>query len=152
MFKKIFLILFFLIFVSCGFTPVYDNLANQNLSIKSIMFDDGDRELSILLKRNLERYKTNNSRNLFSISGDIEYEKNIISKDTKGVATKYQLIALANIKVEKNDKINSFSFKETFTIENTNDDFANKRYEQTIKKNFANTITEQLITKIILIE
>lgn len=152
MFKKIFLILFFLIFVSCGFTPIYNNPASQNLSIKSIIFDDGDRELSILLKRNLERYKTNNSQNLFSISGDIEYEKNTISKDIRGVATKYQLIAIANIKAKKNGEINSFSFKETFTIENTNDDFANKKYEQTIKKNFANTITEQLITKLVLIE
>jgi len=148
MFKKISLIFVLLFLMNCGFTPIH-NIQNKNdISIKNLVFNDGDRNLNIFLKRNLDRYKDTNSSNAFIINSNVKYEKNIISKNAKGIATKYELKAIANFKIEYENNITNTSYKEVFTMDHIDDDFENKKYEKSIKENFANSIAKKLILKL----
>ena len=148
MFKKISLIFVLLFLMNCGFTPLH-NIQNKNdISIKNLVFNGGDRNLNIFLKRNLERYQNTNSSNAFIINSNIKYEKNIISKNAKGIATKYELKAVANFKIEYENNITNTSYKEIFTMDHIDDDFENKKYEKSIKENFANSIAKKLILKL----
>jgi hypothetical protein len=148
MFKKISLIFVLLFLMNCGFTPIY-NIQNKNdISIKNLVFNGGDRNLNIFLKRNLDRYKDTNSSNAFIINSNVKYEKNIISKNAKGIATKYELKAIANFKIEYENNITNISYKEVFTMDHVNDDFENKKYEKNIKENFASSISKKLILKL----
>ena len=148
MFKKISLIFVLLFLMNCGFTPIH-NIQNKNdISIKNLVIDGGDRNLNIFLKRNLDRYQNTNSSNAFIINSNIKYEKNIISKNAKGIATKYELKAVANFKIEYENNITNTSYKEIFTMDHIDDDFENKKYEKSIKENFANSIAKKLILKL----
>lgn len=148
MFKKISLIFVLLFLMNCGFTPIH-NIQNKNdISIKNLVFNGGDRNLNIFLKRNLDRYQNTNSSNGFIINSNIKYEKNIISKNAKGIATKYELKAVANFKIEYENNITNTSYKEIFTMDHIDDDFENKKYEKSIKENFANSIAKKLILKL----
>ena len=148
MFKKISLIFVLLFLMNCGFTPIY-NIQNKNdISIKNLVFNGGDRNLNIFLKRNLDRYKDTNSSNAFIINSNVKYEKNIISKNAKGIATKYELKAVANFKIEYENNITNTSYNEVFTMDHIDDDFENKKYEKSIKENFANSISKKLILKL----
>ena len=148
MFKKISLIFVILFLMNCGFTPIH-NIQNKNdISIKNLVFNGGDRNLNIFLKRNLDRYQNTNSSNAFIINSNIKYEKNIISKNAKGIATKYELKAVANFKIEYENNITNTSYKEIFTMDHIDDDFENKKYEKSIKENFANSIAKKLILKL----
>ena len=148
MFKKISLIFSLLFIMNCGFTPIH-NIQNRNdVSIKSLTLNGGDRNLNIFLKRNLDRYQNTNSSNAFIINSNIKYEKNIISKNAKGIATKYELKAVANFKIEYENNITNTSYKEIFTMDHIDDDFENKKYEKSIKENFANSIAKKLILKL----
>ena len=148
MFKKISSIFVLLFLMNCGFTPIH-NIQNKNdISIKNLVFNGGDRNLNIFLKRNLDRYQNTNSSNGFIINSNIKYEKNIISKNAKGIATKYELKAVANFKIEYENNITNTSYKEIFTMDHIDDDFENKKYEKSIKENFANSIAKKLILKL----
>ena len=148
MFKKISLIFVLLFLMNCGFTPIH-NIQNKNdISIKNLVFNDGDRNLNIFLKRNLDRYQNTDSSNAFIINSNIKYEKNIISKNAKGIATKYELKVVANFKIEYENNITNTSYKEVFTMDHIDDDFENKKYEKSIKENFANSIAKKLILKL----
>ena len=148
MFKKISLIFVLLFLMNCGFTPIHNNQNKNDISIKNLVFNGGDRNLNIFLKRNLDRYQNTNSSNAFIINSNIKYEKNIISKNAKGIATKYELKAVANFKIEYENNITNTSYKEIFTMDHIDDDFENKKYEKSIKENFANSIAKKLILKL----
>ena len=148
MFKKISLIFVILFLMNCGFTPIHNFQNKNNISIKNLVFNGGDRNLNIFLKRNLERYQNTNSSNAFIINSNIKYEKNIISKNAKGIATKYELKAVANFKIEYENNITNTSYKEIFTMDHIDDNFENKKYEKSIKENFANSIAKKLILKL----
>jgi hypothetical protein len=148
MFKKISLIFILLFLMNCGFTPIHTIQNSNDIVIKNLVFNDGDRNLNIFLKRNLDRYQNTNSSNAFIINSNVKYEKNIISKNAKGIATKYELKAIANFKIEYETNITNTSFKEVFNMDHIDDDFENKKYEKSIKENFANSISKKLILKL----
>ncbi len=148
MFKRIFLILLFVNVTHCGFVPI--NIANnKNITIQNIKIIGGDRKLNIFLQKNLERYQQNISENLFNITINSSYEKKVISKNAAGAATKYQLKATANFEIQYNNTINNVSFIETFNIDHSSDDFENRSYENSLKENFANSIAQKLIFKLL---
>ena len=101
------------------------------------------------LQRNLKKYQRNNSENIFNITVITNYEKNTISKDSAGAATTYQLKATVNFEIQYNDIINKISYIETFNIDHSSDDFENRNYENAVKENFANSISQKLIFKLI---
>ncbi len=149
MLKKIILICVLTILTSCGFVPINNLDNNKKVTIESIEIIDGDRKLNIALERNLKRYQQKTTGKSFKIKINTNYEKKTISKNTTGASSKYQLKASANFKILYNNSIENISFEETFNIDHSNDDFENRNYENTVKENFANSISQKLIFKLL---
>ena len=138
-------VLFFV--TACGYTSVYKN-KTTNLQI-NILEMRGDNEFNNFIKNEINLYSNNNSKNKYEISILSKYIKNIISKDTSGVATNFEVSVNAKISIINDEETKEFEFNEKINIKNNLDSFEQNSYERNIKKNFASTIREKLITKIL---
>ena len=141
--KKKFLYLFiFFLFSSCGFTPLYtSNNVDYKISITQI---SGDNIINTNMINELKKISKPNSKKIFKIKIDSNYEKKIISKDLKGSASDYQLIATVNIQIVENDFVRSITFLETQNIKKSSDSFDQINYENTIKENFSASFVRKL--------
>jgi outer membrane lipopolysaccharide assembly protein LptE/RlpB len=108
----------------------------------------GDTDMNSLINNELELYSNQDSDNKFDLNMNTTYEKKIISKNTSGAASSYQLYAKVEFTIITKDKKEKILFVERFNIENDPDSFAQKSYEDIIKRNFANLISEKLIFKL----
>ena len=142
------LLIFLLIFLTnCGYTPIYQNIKSSDLSI-NIVSTNGNEEMNNLIKNELELYFNKESKNKYDVSIDTNFQKKIISKNTSGATSSYQLLVETIFTIITEDKKNNFLFTEKINIENNPDSFAQKSYEDIIKRNFASSIREKLITKL----
>tara|TARA_B100001939_G_C16483466_1_gene422336 strand:+ start:96 stop:551 length:456 start_codon:yes stop_codon:yes gene_type:complete len=147
MIKKFTILLMIIFFTSsCGFTPIYSNKNNNNISIEVLSFT-GDRKLNNFLKSSLNRYE-NNDKASKKISLEIltNYQKNILSKDSTGTVNKYELIADVTFTIIPNNQ--KLSFSQSKIMENMSNKTDEKDYENSTKQIFANTIINELIYKL----
>ena len=148
MLKKNIIILSLILFLTnCGFTPIYLKNNNLNFSIEQIKYT-GDRDLNNFLKINLDRYKNEKINNKIVLTGDSKYEKNILSKDGTGKITSYQLKVEVTFVVQSTNEIIRISEKKI--IDSMDDKFEEARYEKSIKKSFAYSISNKLISELIV--
>ena len=147
MLKKNIIILFLITLLSnCGFTPIYITKNNTNFSIEKIDFT-GDRELNNFLKSNLNQYKNKKVDNKIYIEAVSIYEKNILSKNSSGEVTKYQLEAEIIFKIKPSNK--EIKITEKKIMNSMSDKFEEARYERLIKQSFASSISNKLSSKLI---
>ena len=147
MLKKNIIILFLIVLLSnCGFTPIYIKNNNTNFSIEKIDFT-GDRELNNFLKSNLNQYKNKKVDNKIYIEAVSIYEKNILSKNSSGEVTKYQLEAEIVFKIKPSNK--EIKITEKKIMNSMSDKFEEARYERLIKQSFASSISNKLSSKLI---
>ena len=147
--KKILNIIFIFFLTHCGFAPMY-SITDSNIKIIIEEIEGEDREINNLILSNLKMYSKNeNATNIFNININTTYDKIIISKDAKGNATSYRLATTVNFTVNSNSTNETFSISENFNINKIEDIFEQKKYESTIKNNFAISITEKLIRKLL---
>ena len=146
MIKKNIIILFLITFLAnCGFTPVYIKNNNTNFSIEQINFT-GDRELNNFLKINLNQYKNQKNDNKIYIETNSTYEKIILSKNSAGEVTNYQLEAKVTFSIKPINKVIKFTEKKI--IDGINDKFEEARYERSIKQSFAVSISNKLSSEL----
>ena len=147
MLKKNIIILFLIVLLSnCGFTPIYIKNNNTNFSIEKMDFT-GDRELNNFLKSNLNQYKNKKVDNKIYIEAVSIYEKNILSKNSSGEVTKYQLEAEIIFKIKPSNK--EIKITEKKIMNSMSDKFEEARYERLIKQSFASSISNKLSSKLI---
>jgi outer membrane lipopolysaccharide assembly protein LptE/RlpB len=147
MLKKNIIILFLIVLLSnCGFTPIYVKNNNTNFSIEKIDFT-GDRELNNFLRSNLYQYKNKKVDNKIFIEAVSIYEKNILSKNSSGEATKYQLEVEIVFKIKPSNK--EIKITEKKIMNSMSDKFEEARYERLIKQSFASSISNKLSSKLI---
>ena len=148
MLKKNIIILSLILFLTnCGFTPIYLKNNNLNFSIEQIKYT-GDRDLNNFLKINLDRYKNEKINNKIFLNGETKYEKNILSKDSTGKITSYQLKVEVTFVVESTN--NKIIISEKKIINSMDDKFEEARYEKSIKQSFAYSISSKLISELIV--
>ena len=148
MLKKNIILLTLLFFLNnCGFTPIYLENDNVNFSIEQADFK-GDRELNNFIKINLNKYKNNETDNKISIEVNSVYNKIIISKDNAGEVTNYQLEANVTILIKSTNKL--IKINEKKIMENMDDKFKETDYENSAKQSFASSITNKLVSKLII--
>jgi predicted nucleic-acid-binding Zn-ribbon protein len=146
MIKKNIIILFLITFLAnCGFTPVYVKNNNTNFSIEQINFT-GDRELNNFLKINLNQYKNQKNDNKIYIETVSTYKKIILSKNSAGEVTNYQLEAEVTFSIKPINKVIKFTEKKI--IDGMNDKFEEARYERSIKQSFAVSISNKLSSEL----
>jgi hypothetical protein len=148
MIKKNIIGIFLIIFLnSCGFTPIYLKKNDVQFSIEQVNYS-GDRDLNNFLKINLDQYKNEKIKNKISIDVKSTYEKMILSKDGTGEVTNYQLEAEVIFIIKSNNK--EIQIIEKKIIDAMDDKFEEARYERIIKQNFASSITNKLISELII--
>jgi len=145
--KNIITISLILFLNSCGFTPIYLKQNNIKFSIEQINYT-GDRDLNNFLKVNLNQYKNEKIDNKISIDAKSEYKKIILSKDGTGEVTNYQLEAEVIFLIKSNNK--EIKIVQRKIMESINDKFEEARYERSIKQSFASSITNKLISELII--
>ena len=148
--NTIFIIFLFFIY-SCGYTAVYKNIKDQNFQIR-VTEMQGDREMNNLIKNEIKLYSNRDSLNIFDIAVNTSYSKRVLVKDDAGKITDYELSTSSTITIYFDEKNKKVSFNEVINISNQTDTFDQDMYERDIKRNFASSIREKLISEIINIK
>tara|TARA_B100000700_G_C14868902_1_gene772441 strand:+ start:582 stop:1034 length:453 start_codon:yes stop_codon:yes gene_type:complete len=150
MIRAIILILILSLFSSsCGFAPIYSN-TSENLNI-NLISASGDNDINLGIKSKLRTHK-NLSSQLIEIKLETAYTKQDLSKNDSGEVQNYQLNAISKFYIDKNNDQKIIEIRESFTMENINDDFEEQNYEKEIKENFSFSIYQKLIMQLIKIQ
>ena len=145
--QKIIIILIIFLLSGCGYSSVYKNNDIKNFKI-IVETMEGNKEINNLIKNQLELYSSTDSTNEFIINVNTNFQKNIISKNSSGKISKYQLYIKTEFKINKNEKTYNEYFEEKFNIKNISDQFEQDNYERIIKNNLITSIREKLILKL----
>ena len=139
------LIFFLLTLLSCDYKPI---LSNKNykftINTKSLT---GDPKINSIIIDNLSNLKGDGKE--FFVSLYTEKEKNIISKDSKGDPTIFELIINVNYSVERNGELlieKDLNRKTTYN--NISDKFELDSYEKNIINNLSIDISDRIIFSI----
>ena len=134
---------------ACGYTPIYKGLSDVNFEIE-ITNLSGDRYINNRIKSDINIYKVTGKtkKTIYKINIDSEYEKTSISKNLAGDDTSYELKVTTVVDINSENFNDQIIFTEKFNMNNISDDFEEKEYEETIKDNFAKSISNKLISRI----
>ena len=102
--NKILLILFLLLLNSCGYTSIYKNQKSNNFQI-NINEMSGDSAFNSYIRNELKLFSNNNPDEIYNITLNSNYQKVVISKNTSGVATNYNISADVKINLSLSGKI-----------------------------------------------
>ena len=148
--KKILIFpIFFLFFLSCGYTPIFSK-KDVNFSIENIKFL-GDKDVKEKINQSLSNYR-NKSNKEKKVSLIVNSSKKIIvaSKNTKGEALTNRISIDASVKIilsENNFLIKSFSKSSTYAVIDRKSE--QKLIENKLTENLSNEIALQIIFEIL---
>ena len=151
MFKNFTLITLLIFTMSCGYEPLHsikNRVSKSNISIAKIEFI-GDRETNIKIKEKLSSYSDVIKEKHYSLNINSKSLKTITAKDLKGDPSRFNLSIETIVQFNREDNISGeIILRENFKYSNNTDKFELKRYEKEIKRNLAQTITNNLIIKL----
>ena len=142
--KIIAIILTFLFITNCGFTPIYSG-KNFDFKLKDIITIN-DSQLSSKVQRRLKKISKEESKKIISIKVDTQKKINILSKNSKGDPSRYEMII--DIKLNTTyaqNKNMSKSFQEKFNYNANSNKFELNQYEQEIEDLLINQNIERII-------
>ena len=145
--KHIILISLIFFLTHCGFSPIYIKNTNTDFSIESVNYQ-GDRDLNNFLKTNLEQYKSEKSNRKILIEATSDYRKIILTKNTASEVTNYKLIAKVTFLIKSTNK--KINITEEKIINSVDDKFEESRKERAAKQNFARSISNKLISELVI--
>ena len=145
--KNITLIILVLFLYSCGYSSIYKNQKSQNFKI-NIIEATGNNEMNNLIKNEIKLYSGNNTTNIYNLKINTEYLKETLTKDSTGLITDYKLSTISNFTIDLKENTQVIEIKETINIKNQSDSFEQSAYEKNIKRNFASSIREKLMSEI----
>ena len=146
--KNTTLIILILFLYSCGYSSIYKNQTSQNFKI-NIIEKKGNSEMNNLIKNEIKLYSVKNTTNIYNLKIDTDYKKEILTKDSAGIITDYKLSVTSIFRVDLKGVTKVIELKETINIKNLSDSFEQNTYEKNIKRSFASSIREKLISKIL---
>ena len=148
MLKNFLIILTFSFFVNnCGYTPMYSTNNEINFNFTEIKIS-GEDELGDLIESNLKRFTNKEIQKEIKLEIDVIYNKLSQTKDTAGETTEYLLVAEVKCNVLSEGKEKKILIKKDFVMKNMDEEFEEKKYETTIKQNFAYSIVNRLIMQL----
>ena len=146
--KKLISIFLLFFLIACGFSPVYKNIGSSkyNLIVNKMT---GNLTINNLIKNQINTYSDKKSEKKYNIDFNTEFKKTIITKNSSGVATNYELYVKTTFSVlVPNGSVEKFVFTEKFNVKNVSDAIEQRNYENIIKENIASSIKDKLISKI----
>jgi hypothetical protein len=102
-----------------------------------------------LIKNEIKLYTNANSQKIYNIKINTDYKKEVLTKNSSGVITDYNIITTSEVLINLKDQTKIFEFEESINIKNQSDTFEQNIYEKNIKRNFASSIREKLISTIL---
>ena len=146
--KNLIVIILLSFLYGCGYTSIYKDQKSKEIFI-SVINTDGDIVINNYLKNQLNILSDKESVNIFNISFVSKYERTTIAKDSAGVATDYRLGAEIEFNINKNGVSKIIIFTENINIKNEGENFEQRNYENSIKRNFVLSIKNKLVTYLI---
>ncbi len=141
--KKIIILLTFFIFSSCGYTPIYSN-KNFSVNIINITKLKNDK-LNFKIEKRLQSFSDKNSRKLIKLEMDSQKLITVISKDSKGDPSRYEMVVKLNLNIDYNNENLKKTFEERFNYKTNTNKFELNQYEKEIEELLINRIIEKLI-------
>ena len=136
---------------SCEYKPIYSNSNKANYQI--IITDlSGDKKLNKYIVENLEKNSQKNSTEIINIKINSKYSRKVLAKNSLGSTTDYQAKAITEFEINKNDNTEKLEFTEKFNYQKVSDNYEEKSYEQTIKRNLASSISQKLILRLSIVK
>tara|TARA_B100000963_G_scaffold359096_1_gene385418 strand:- start:1475 stop:1930 length:456 start_codon:yes stop_codon:yes gene_type:complete len=151
MINKLFILFLILILPQCGFSPVYKDLRGGDFQL-IITERTGDKKINNIIAREIKRNTTSNEKNIYYIKINTNYKKIVISKDSKGLASNYQIKLKATFQVKIDDINKEIIFEEKQNMKKISDNFDEKNYENSIKNNFGLSVVNKLKLKLLNLE
>lgn len=148
MYKKIlFLILITLTISGCNYTPVYlgDENLKFNIELNSL---EGDAEINKNLVEEVERINKKNELNKFFISIKSNYNREILAKDSKGIASNYTMVVNVSFLIKHKELEKDINMQERFNYKKMSNNYEQNNYEKTIKKNLSLLILQKLVIRL----
>jgi len=139
------LLFFLLLLSSCAYEPIL-NKKNYGFSI-NIDKINGDQKINSIIIKNFNNLKGKEKKYDLTISST--KEKNIISKDSKGDPSIFELLINVNYSVGKDGKtliVNKINRKTTYN--NITDKFELENYEKNIINHLSRSISDKIINSI----
>ena len=141
---KYFLLILLIFSSSCGYKSI-NNLESYNFVINKYDLT-GDKKINYILEKNFKRFQSDENDQLnFKILANSEKNISVLSKNTDGKVSTYNIEVIIELEIYKNQKmINSTVFKEKTSYDNLNSKFELKQYENILLKD----LVDQIILKI----
>ena len=151
MIRKFIIIFFILTLYGCGFNPIY-NVTNE-IKYKILVNEmTGDQFINNIIRDEIFKSSDKNSKEILNINFNTSYKKIILSNDSKGSPSEFQVIAKTTFEIIYDDKIIKNDFNEKQIFKNTSDFFGQKNYEENIKQNFARSIARKFNLRLLTIK
>jgi len=141
--KKI-LILFITFITSCSYQPLYTNKNLINFEFKKITIQ-GDKNIGYQILSSLPFKENNLSLNENVLLIESNYKIIETSKNSKGQVTTYKSQIVTKIVIKNNNEvIKSKNFDENFNYNHKDNNYNLIEYQNEIKDNLINKITENI--------
>ena len=145
MIKNLKYFLIFLFLYSCGYTPIYKVNQKSNFGLDMIVFS-GDKKIGRKIEKNLEKFKNNETKNIFDADFVSSKTREIVTKDKKGDPSSFKLII--EVKLNLISKTDKKTLEKKFMRETTFNSMDNKfeldQYTNNIEKNMIFNILEDM--------
>ena len=148
--RNLTLIILLLFLSSCGYSSIYKNQKSVDFKI-NFLSEEGDREMNNLIKNEIKLYSNTDSVNIYNVKIDSDYKKKVLTKNSSGVVTDYNLSVTSIFSINLKDQNKTLKFDENINIKNETDTFEQNAYEKNIKRNFASSIREKLFSVVLSI-
>ena len=142
-------VFFLFILFSCSYEPIL-NKKNYQFSI-NLINASGDKLINSIIVNRFDNLNGNKKK--YDLTFTSKKEKNIISKDSKGDPTMFELLVVVNYNVKIDGKIIlERNIKRNNTYNNISDKFELEKYEKSIIINLSNNISNDIVSSISQIE
>ena len=142
-------VFFLFILFSCSYEPIL-NKKNYQFSI-NLINASGDKLINSIIVNRFDNLNGNKKK--YDLTFTSKKEKNIISKDSKGDPTMFELLVVVNYNVKIDGKIIlERNIKRNNTYNNISDKFELEKYEKSIIINLSNSISNNIVSSISQIE
>ena len=138
--------------MSCGYQPIFSE-KKVNFEIKNLIYDKNNK-VDLEINKNLKKYKNLGNKNkILDLEISSKINKITTSLDDRGDPKSYRLEIEVKTIVKKNNKLlDEKEFNKSQNYNNNTNKFDLKKYENLIKKNMVDKITEEIITYILSLE
>ena len=121
--------LIFLFFYCFLYTPIYKVNKKSNFGLDAIIFS-GDKKIGRKIEKNLEKFRSNETKNIFDASFVSSKTREVATKDKKGNPSSFKLV----IKVKLNliNKTSKKTVEKNFLRESTFDSMDNNEKNKVI--------------------